>query len=408
MWQWFLSNGLQILAALAIGAAIFLFLMRLCKRLMDKAVPKEWHDQLQGTQRTVTWIIIGVIGLVIGLAVAAFAISRFGVDVTPVLKAAGAWFLEHGVIILVIIFLAYLIYKIASLILPSIVNRFVKVRGKGRKAQEEVAKRSSTLSQFLTGIVAAVVAIFTLFMILSEIGVDIAPLLAGAGVVGIAVGLGAQKLIGDIINGLFVVLEDYYGKGDWVQIAGIAGSVEDVNIRRTVLRDFDGTVHIIPNSEVKIASNYTKTWARVNLNIPVAYGENLDRVIAVLNRVGEELAEDEHFRSMITNPPQVLRVDNFGDSAIDIKILGETKPSKQWNVMGELRKRIKEAFDEEGIEIPWPHTKVYFGNAPVEGVARGPDQVMTEPAPPAGEMPKYKKRKTLPLDRDDFEDDAGE
>jgi len=149
--------------------------------------------------------------------------------------------------------------------------------------------------------------------------------------------------------------------GDVVRIADIAGLVEEVHLRKTVLRDLDGIVHHIPNGEIKTASNFTRHFSRVNLNISVAYGTDLDQAISVINRVGQELAADENWRERIITTPQVLRVDNLGDSGIDIKILGDVKPIEQWGIMGELRKRVKKAFDEEGIEIPWPHVKLYFG-----------------------------------------------
>lgn len=134
------------------------------------------------------------------------------------------------------------------------------------------------------------------------------------------------------------------------------------------MRDLDGAVHSIPNGEVTTSSNYTKDWSRVNLNISVAYGEDLDQVIEVINRVGNELTADEYFGPKIRSAPQVLRVDNFGDSGIEIKVLGEVKPLMQWEVTGELRKRIKKAFDEAGIEIPWPHVKLYFGQTQAPGI----------------------------------------
>ena len=269
------------------------------------------------------------------------------------------------ILILIIVSLSYLTYKVAKVVTPRIVEKFVTVSGKGRRAKAERAKRTQTLSAVLTSAIGVFIVLVAIFMILSEVGIDITPLLAGAGVAGIAIGFGAQSLIRDFLSGLFIILEDQYSKGDWVQIAGVSGLVEEVNLRRSVLRDLDGNVHNIPNGEVRIASNFTREWSRINLNIPVAYGENLDKVTEVLNRVGEELAQDETFGPMIIRAPQVLRVDNFGDSGIDIKVLGETKPMKQWGVTGELRKRIKKAFDEEGIEIPWPHVKLYFGQSPV-------------------------------------------
>jgi small conductance mechanosensitive channel len=183
-------------------------------------------------------------------------------------------------------------------------------------------------------------------------------------------------MVRDFIAGLFILIENQYSVGDWVMIADIGGLVEEVNLRRTVLRDLDGTMHVVPNGEIRVASNFTQEWARVNMSVSVGYGEDLDHVMEVLNRIGKEMAEDPYWSELILGAPQVLRVDAFEDSGIAIKILGETKPMRQWEVMGELRRRIKRVFDEEGIEIPWPHTKVYFGTPP-------PPRVPTEePAPP--------------------------
>ncbi len=160
-----------------------------------------------------------------------------------------------------------------------------------------------------------------------------------------------------------------------------AGLVQEVTLRRTILRDLDGIVHVIPNGEITVASNYTRDYSRVNLNISVGYGEDLDRAIQVINRIGLEMAEEPEWKRKIITPPQVLRVDNLGDSGIDLKILGDTKPLEQWGIMGELRLRLKRAFDQEGIEIPWPHTMVYFGNAlPTgEGQAKAPPSIPTSP-----------------------------
>ena len=188
-------------------------------------------------------------------------------------------------------------------------------------------------------------------------------LVAGLGIAGVAVGFGAQWLIRDLIAGVFVLWENQYRVGDVVRVADIAGLVENINLRKTVLRDLDGKVHHVPNGEIKTASNYSRHFSRVNLNISVAYDTDLDQAISVINRVGQELAEDENWREKIVSAPQVLRVDNLGDSGIDIKILGDVQPLQQWSVTGQLRLRLKKVFDAEEIEIPWPHTKVYFGNS---------------------------------------------
>ena len=365
MWEWFITNGVWIIPALVVGLVLFFLLQHWAKQSIQKLVPEPWREQLKGTQKVVTRVIIGTGGIILALAVAAVIVSRYGINITPALEAVGAWLLEHGILILIIILLSYLTSKVVRIVVPRVIERLVTVRGKGRSARQEIVKRSNVLSKFLSTVIGSAIVITAIFMIFSEIGLDITPLLAGAGVVGIAIGFGAQSLIKDFLNGLFIILEDYYSKGDVVRIAGVAGLVEEVNLRRTILRDLDGIVHIIPNGEIKIASNFTRNWSRVNLNIPVAYGEDLDHVIEVINRVGEELAKDEIFGPMIIGTPKVLRVDKFADSAIEIKVLGETKPIKQWDVMGQLRQRIKKAFDEEGIEIPWPHVKLYFGENPV-------------------------------------------
>ncbi len=201
-----------------------------------------------------------------------------------------------------------------------------------------------------------------LFSILSVLNIPIAPVLAGFGIVGVAVGFGAQYLIRDLISGVFIIMENQYRVGDVARVANVSGLVEKITLRKTVLRDLDGIVHHIPNGEIKVASNFTKNYSRVNMNISVSYGTNLDHAILVVNRVGEELAREEYWRDIIISAPKVLRVDNLGDSGIDLKIMGDVKPIKQWEVMGELRLRLKNTFDAEGIEIPWPHMKVFFGD----------------------------------------------
>jgi len=233
-----------------------------------------------------------------------------------------------------------------------------------------------------TGAVLIIVA--AAFMILAEIGINITPVVAGFGIAGIAIGFGAQSVVKDLIAGLFILLENQYSVGDVVRIADISGLVEEINLRRTILRDLDGVVHVVPNGEIRVASNFTQEWSRVNMNVSVGYGEDLDHVIEVLNRIGKEMAAEPYWGELIIGAPQVLRVDAFEDSGIAIKILGETKPIRQWDVMGELRRRIKKVFDEEGIEIPWPHTKVYFGSPPPTGV---PTEAPAPPRPPSEVLP---------------------
>jgi len=272
------------------------------------------------------------------------------------------WFMTHGIRILVLILIFLVLYLIARHFIPLLVKRVVSRRMAG-VSETEIKKRVDTISSVLVSICGIVIAIIAVLTILPEFGVNITALIAGLGIAGLAFAFGAQRLIRDIISGMFILFEDQYRVGDVVNVAGIGGLVEEIGLRRTVLRDLDGVVHSVSNGAIEVASNSTRVFSRVNLNISVGYGESLDRVIEVTNRVCQEMAEDPKWKADFVTAPKVLRVDNLGDSGIDIKIMGDTKPSRHWDVMGELRLRIKRTFDEEGIEIPWPHTKVYFGNS---------------------------------------------
>ena len=281
------------------------------------------------------------------------------------------WLIDHGIRILIIVAVAAVLWFALNKLLPPVVRRSV-ARTKYKESKGEMEKRTNTLLAIFKGVARVFIVVVATMMVLSEVGVAVAPVLAGFGIAGVAIGFGAQYLIRDLIAGVFIILENQYRVGDVARVADVAGLVEEVSLRKTVLRDLDGIVHHIPNGEIKIASNFTRHFARVNLDISVAYDTDLNHAMSVINRVGKALAEDEEWRKVIKSPPQVLRVNNLGDSGIDIKILGDVKPMEQWAVMGELRLRLKKAFDAEGIEIPWPHTKVYFGS-PLPGFPKKED-----------------------------------
>ena len=271
--------------------------------------------------------------------------------------------LVNGVIqAFIILLIAFIIVMIARRVIPKMIGaRIPKMR---EEKPDQLAVRSQTLSRIVVQVVSVLIWILAVVMILSQLGIEIAPLLAGIGVAALALGFAAQNIIRDYLHGFFIIMEDWYRVGEVAVIQGTGGLVENITLRRTVLRDLNGTLHIFPNSRVEQASNMTRDWSRVNLDVTVAYKENLDSVIQVINEVGQGMKDDPNWGQDLLTAPAVTRVNNLGDHGVEIKILADTKPIKQWGLMGELRKRLKDRFDEVGIEIPWPHTKVYFGNAP--------------------------------------------
>ncbi|MFC1925222.1 mechanosensitive ion channel domain-containing protein [Chloroflexota bacterium] len=271
------------------------------------------------------------------------------------------WLSDHGVKIAVIIVLSFVTYILLRKIVPSSLHKTLSSTMVG-SPQVEIEKRRVTLTNLFSAGSSILIVTIAVFLILSEVGINIAALIAGFGVAGIAIGFGAQSLVKDLIAGFVIMLENQYNVGDVVRIADTRGIVEAVNLRRTLMRDLDGMLHVIPNGEIKTTGNYTRTWSRAHLNISVAYKEDLDHVMSIIRKTWEELAEDPDWGTyFISKTPWILRVDDFGDSGIVIKVVGETQPIRQWDVMGELRRRIKKVFDQQGIEIPWPHSKVYFG-----------------------------------------------
>lgn len=273
------------------------------------------------------------------------------------------WFMETGIRVVVIIAVAVILYFIFRFLIPKFIKRLIARKMAG-EPDTEIKKRTDTLSSILVTIMGVIILIVAILTILPEFGVNITTLIAGIAVGGLAIAFAAQNLVRDFITGFFILFEDQYRVDDVVTIAGISGLVEEIGLRRTVLRDLDGIVHSVPNGKVEISSNMTKKFSRVNLDISVGYGEKLERVMEVINAVCKEMAEDPKWKLDLITTPAVVRVNKLGDSGIDIRVMGDTKPSRQWDVMGELRLRIKTTFDEKGIEIPWPHTKVYFGNSP--------------------------------------------
>ncbi len=263
-----------------------------------------------------------------------------------------AWLDEHAarlvLILLLLLFAHWLFRRVLTRMFSRAIARAASMRTEDAAALERRAHAFSATLNWALGLLLVFVGAG---LVLAEFGLNVSALIAGVGVVGIALGLGAQTLVKDVINGLFILLEDQYAVGDVVTVGGVSGQVIELTPRRTVLRDLDGNVHVIPNSAISIATNMTNGFSRINLNVGVAYEEDVDRVIEVANEVGEELAR-ERPEDIIT-APQVLRVDALAGNSVEIKIVGDVKVFTQWDLTGELRRRLKKRFDEEGIEIPY-------------------------------------------------------
>ncbi len=226
-------------------------------------------------------------------------------------------------------------------------------------------KRTFTFNSVISNLIIVVAFIAAALVIAEQLGISVTPLLAGAGVAGIVMGFGAQSLIKDLINGVFILLEQWYQVDDVVSVGGITGSVERFNLRTTVIRDIEGTVHYIPNGEITVLGNRTHLWSRAVVEVGVHYDEDTGRIVEVLEEIFDDIMADKKYKKMILERPKILGDDGIselGDSAIIFKLICKVKPGEQWNIGRQIRKRIKDKFDEVGIEIPYPCTNIYMRN----------------------------------------------
>lgn len=283
-----------------------------------------------------------------------------------------------ALVVVAIVVVRLIARRIMRRLMAALVQRAEGV--KPSRDPEGIKRRAETIEKTTGWAMDIVLFTIASSLVLGELGFNVTALVAGFGIVGVAIGFGAQTFVKDVINGFFILAEDQYRIGDVVRLGDVGGSgpsgvVEDISPRRTVLRDLDGTVHFVPNSAIVIASNMTMDFSRINMNVGVAYKENLEEVIPLINKVCEELQAD--YPDDITTPPVVLRVDALGESSVDIRIMGNVRMGQQWRLMGELRRRLKNRFDAEGIEIPFPHRTVFQksddGSTATLMVGHGPD-----------------------------------
>ena len=274
--------------------------------------------------------------------------------------------LTHGLRILMILVASFVAYRVVKFI----ADRMRKaVEDDDPTSLSEVEKRAETLTRIVKQVSLVIIGLVAGMLLMKEMGFEIGPIIAGAGIAGLAIGFGAQNLVRDLITGFFLLFENQMRVGDVVEIAGKSGLVEQINLRTTVLRDQEGNVHIIPNGAIEAVTNRTMEWSRIVLDVGVAYKENVDRVMEVLTEIGKGMEDDPEWGPRILEPLGVLGVNAFGASSVDIRVMFKTTPLQQWAVGRELRRRIKNRFDELGIEIPFPHVTLYLGEGP-QGVLR--------------------------------------
>jgi moderate conductance mechanosensitive channel len=259
---------------------------------------------------------------------------------------------------LLIVIAALIALRVARLFVRGIVKTLLDREATEGTAQElsavELKKRMDTLDSLATNILQFFIVVIAALMVLGQLGLDIGPAIAGLGVVGIAVGFGAQFLVRDYLNGALILIENQFARGDVVRIGGVEGTVEDFTLRRTTLRDLDGVVHTVPNGEIHVASNLTRVWSRINQDVTVAYGTDIDKAIEVVDTVGREMAGDPIWKRRVLEAPRVDRISELGEAGVTLKILGTVRAADQWAAAGDFRRRLLVAFQVSGIEIARP------------------------------------------------------
>lgn len=266
------------------------------------------------------------------------------------------WLLISGLHIAIVTVLALILIRAARVLSTRLIAIIIK-----QKEDPEFQKRTQTLGSIIRTISIITILAVASITVLKEFGIEIGPILAAAGIVGLAVGFGAQSLVKDVISGFFILLEDQIRVGDVVQIADKAGLVEKISLKTTILRDVSGNVHYVPNGRIDVVTNMTKDYSRYVFDIGVAYREDVDDVIEVIKEVDEELRNDPDYKDDILEPIEVLGLDQFANSAVIIRARTTTKPIKQWRVGREFNCRLKRKFNERDIEIPFPHVTLYMG-----------------------------------------------
>jgi small-conductance mechanosensitive channel len=314
-------------------------------------------------------------------------------DVSPQIDEILRWLAANAAVLLLAVGVGFIVLRLGRGFIHRALERSLtanamKLGLPPALAAAEAAKRAKTLEGLLYSLLRGAVAIVLILVVLAVL--DLLSIIAALGLIGAAIAFAGQDIIRDYLNGMLIVLENQFAEGDFVRVGGVSGTVEDLGLRRTELRDLSGTVHIVPNGEIRVASNETRIYAGINLDVSVAYGTDPDQAMAVIDALGQEMAADEAWADRILEPPTALRVNELGDSGVDIKVVGRVRAGDQWAATGELRRRLLVGFAIAGIEIPFPHRVVISRN---EGAGATPteaaiaDAAELEGGSPAGADP---------------------
>jgi moderate conductance mechanosensitive channel len=354
--NWLAHHGLPALIIVVITAIALKVAAVLNRKLLVRLFRNRQDTDSQKVARALTsalhWLVCSAI-LVVGLF---SLLGESGVNLDWVFSLALTWLLTRGLGIIILVVLTFVALKIGGILSDRLVTFLNR-----DKLDIESQKRADTLSSVMRWVLRTSILLVASVMLLSALGVQIGPIIAAAGVVGLAVGFGAQNLVQDVISGFFLLLEDQIRVGDVVQVNDKSGLVEKVTLRMTILRDFAGSVHYLRNGKIDVVTNMTKEFSFSVFEIGVAYREDPDEIAAVVQAIGKEIQNDPRFKDDILAPVEVVGLDKFADSAIIIKARIKTKPSKQWGVGREFNRRLKKKFDELGIEIPFPSIALYPG-----------------------------------------------
>jgi small-conductance mechanosensitive channel len=354
-------NALEVTLALALAAtlaaAAALAVGHVARRLFNIVGREQLADEplVRRTLRAARWLTFVVIFL--ALAFPALDWAGVGPGVGLDSQALGQWATGTGLRIVALLVMTFVIVRLVAAVIVR-AERDLDV-GTGLDALER-KKRAQTIASLARRTLTGLIWTCAVLIVLRELDVDITPVLAGAGIVGLAVGFGAQTLVRDVITGFFLIVEDQVRVGDVAVVNGTGGLVEQINLRTIVLRDMEGVVHVIPNGEIKTMANRTKDFAYYVIDLGIEYDADIDAVVALVKEAGAELLADPQFATSILEPVEVLGVDAFNDSAVTLKVRIKTIPLKQWEVGRELRRRIKLVLDRNGIRIPYPQLQVHI------------------------------------------------